>query len=269
MIHVAEIIKGGLFWPYTAGWLACAARSGPLVSRPSDPPGPRAARAQQVAGASAPHRAAPRSPAPHGMAAAQLLPRTRRSDGMRTPGASPRNAFGARVVNAVGRGGARRARALSSHACRPLGVWRPVTPPPSPPPRCLPQRASRHRSRWATPPLQQQPPPQPLQPPPERRRRSAVYASAAPQVSTGPSGPGPDAHHRRRTHEPGAPAAAARPPAGPPPHPAMCPMMPHVHSDPFYCSPFGSPYYRIATLDGKVEEEAAAASPAPTHRGRR
>ncbi|XP_021939195.1 LIM domain-binding protein 2 isoform X5 [Zootermopsis nevadensis] len=31
------------------------------------------------------------------------------------------------------------------------------------------------------------------------------------------------------------------------PHPAMCPMMPgmpHVHNDPFYCSPFGSPYYR-------------------------
>ncbi|KAL0269195.1 UNVERIFIED_CONTAM: hypothetical protein PYX00_007007 [Menopon gallinae] len=29
-----------------------------------------------------------------------------------------------------------------------------------------------------------------------------------------------------------------------PPHPGMCPMVPHVHNDPFYCSPFGTPYYR-------------------------
>jgi hypothetical protein len=24
----------------------------------------------------------------------------------------------------------------------------------------------------------------------------------------------------------------------------MCPMVPHLHNDPFYCSPFGNPYYR-------------------------
>lgn len=25
---------------------------------------------------------------------------------------------------------------------------------------------------------------------------------------------------------------------------SMCPMVPHLHNDPFYCSPFGNPYYR-------------------------
>lgn len=26
--------------------------------------------------------------------------------------------------------------------------------------------------------------------------------------------------------------------------PPLCHMVPHLHNDPFYCSPFGNPYYR-------------------------
>lgn len=100
-------------------------------------------------------------------------------------------------------------------------------------------------------------------PMPVRSRNSNTNsAGAGPLVGGGGGGPdhlppGPPAAHLHPAAVAAAAAAAAAHqhphhhmnplPGHHHPHPAMCPMMPgmpHVHNDPFYCSPFGSPYYR-------------------------